>query len=296
MRQRAEALDAKRRTADAELTRATEARQSHFVEGDLGDAKAAQMLQDAVNVAASAVVGLEDAIVVVRVQIAKVEQKLADEQSAVERKAASEKLACDLDAVEKALPNCVDAGRRLVSSLEELHHNFEATQIATFLASTLSQVEVAAASVLTEQRAIVRGIADGTMPIPAAKPEPAPVVSIEPPPTMTVFLLKSARYRDHEGRKRFGGQFLDVVMPVATAQKAMRLGLAVPTRRTRVARPSRGVRGGASELLSAPDVVDMDAAGGSRERSTSTRQRPVLRAANFTAIDRGPERILMVTP
>jgi hypothetical protein len=75
---------------------------------------------------------------------------------------------------------------------------------------------------------------------------------------MTVFMMRSAHFRDHEGKRRFAGQFTDAQMPISTAQKAMRLGLAVST-----ADPRRGelngVRGGDYNPRGI-DVVDIDAA------------------------------------
>jgi hypothetical protein len=81
-------------------------------------------------------------------------------------------------------------------------------------------------------------------------------------------------------------------MPVTTAQKAMRLGLAVPTtdpRRDQL----RGARGG-DYRADAPDVVDLDAA----EEHTSASyvgRGAVLRDANFNVVDRGPARSGQIT-
>jgi hypothetical protein len=258
LRQRAEALDVKRCAADAELTSATEARQRHLVEGDLDDAKTAQLLQDEVNVAASQVVALEDAITVVQAQIADIEQKLDAERIAAERKTASEKLAHDLDAVEKALPNCLEAGRRFAAALGELHHNFEATQMATFLASALSQVEIASASAVTELRGTVRGIADGTMPIPAAKPVPAPVVATALPlPTRALFAMHDLRWLDDDGRRRVSGQFEDVVLPIRLADKALRFGACVPLTDDR-RKKNKDAHGGRHPDPASPHIWDLD--------------------------------------
>ncbi len=151
------------------IAAATAARQSHRLEGDLADEKLDAKLQNEVDLCLSKLTGLDADIATLQAKVTETERQLATERTAAERKAASEKLARDLDAAEEALPNCLEASRHLVNALEELHHNFEATQMATFLASALSQVEIAAAFSLTELRGTVRGIADGTMPIPAAK-------------------------------------------------------------------------------------------------------------------------------
>jgi hypothetical protein len=163
-----------------------------------------------------------------------------------------------------------------------------------FIANVSAQVETAAAFSLQELRGMVNGIADGTMPIPPPKPAPAPVAVAEPaPPTLTVFMIRSAHFRDHDGRKRFAGQFEDAAMPVATAQKAMRLNLAVSTADPRRA-SLRGVRGG-DFRPNAPDVVDIDAA---EEHSgiPFVGPDPVVRSANFQVIDRSSEARVISIP
>ncbi|OKO75125.1 hypothetical protein AC629_34375 [Bradyrhizobium sp. NAS80.1] len=284
LRKRAAALAEKLATAETELTVATKARQLHLIEGNLEDDQAARALQDAVNIAASQVVGFEEALASVTGKVGEIEHKIDDERAAAERAAAAEKLSRELNEVERALKPLLDASRRLVSVLEPIHHHFEATQIAAFVANTSSQVEVAAALVLPELRAMVTAIAEGAVAIPS--PKPAPVVPSEPPPpTQTVFMLRSSHHRDHEGRKRFAGQYEDALMPVATAQRALSKGVAVPTTDPRRAQ-LRGARGG-DFTPNASDVVDLDAA--AEPKVALQNVDPVLRAANFTQIDRSAE-------
>ncbi|WP_027574417.1 hypothetical protein [Bradyrhizobium sp. WSM1743] len=172
--------------------------------------------------------GYADALAEVQTKIADAEQKLAAERSTLERKMASEKLARDLDAVERALPDYLAAGKRFADALETLHFHHESGAMARFVGNTATQVEVAAGFALVELRGMVDAIRDGVTPIPAAKPVSASVSVPEPAaPTMSVFMLKSAKYRDHDGRSRFAGQFEDAIMPVATAQRALRLRVAI---------------------------------------------------------------------
>ena len=149
-------------------------------------------------------------------------------------------------------------------------------------------VDVAGALSLAELRQMVEQIKTGVAPIPPGKPSPAPVVTAEPaPPTMTVFMIRSARYLDHEGRKRFAGQYDDAIMPVTTAQKAMRLGLAVTTADPR-REQLRGVRGG-DYRPDGIDVVDIDAAEEhSGVRFIGPDRNDVIAQANFTEMPRGP--------
>lgn len=286
MRKRAAALKQKLAAAEAELTTATEARQQHLVEGDLEDNKAARALQDAVNIAASQVVGLEEALASVNAKVTEIEHKVENERAAAERAVAAEKLSRELDEVERALKPFLEGSRRLVSMVEPIHHHFELTQMAALVANTSSQIEIAAGFVLPELRGMVTAIAEGSVAIPSPKPAPAPVVPSEPaPPTQTVFMLRSARYCDHDGRKRFAGQYEDALMPVATAQRALRKGIAAPTTDPRRAQ-LRGARGG-DFTPNAPDVIDLDAA--EKPKAVSQHVDPLLRSANFTKIDRSAD-------
>ena len=150
-------------------------------------------------------------------------------------------------------------------------------------------VDVAGALSLAELRQMVEQIKTGVAPIPPAKEVPVPVVAVEPPPAMTVFMIRSARYLDHEGRKRFAGQYDDAMMPVATAQKAMRLGLAVTTADPR-REQLRGVRGG-DYRPDGIDVVDIDAAEEhSGVRFIGPDKSDVIAQACFTEMPRGPGR------
>ncbi|WP_439400123.1 hypothetical protein ACRQ5Q_41690 (plasmid) [Bradyrhizobium sp. PMVTL-01] len=137
-----------------------------------------------------------DALAEVQTKIADAEQKLAAERATVEREAASEKLAQDLDAVERALPDYLAAGKRFADALEKLHFHPESSAMGLFIGNTAAQVEVAAGFALVELRCMVNAIRDGVTPIPAAKPVSASVPVTEPlPPTQTVFMMKFAKYR-----------------------------------------------------------------------------------------------------
>jgi hypothetical protein len=255
---RAAALADKRAIADAALAAATAVRQSHRLEGDLTDEKLDAKLQNDVDLCLSKLTGLDADIATLQAKVTETDQQLAAERNAARRKTAAEKLAHDLDLVEKALPNCLEAGRRFVSALGEIHHNFEATQMATFLASALSQVEIAAAFTLTELRRSVRGIADGTMPIPAAKPVPGPVVATALPlPTRTLFAMHDLRWLDDDGWLRVSGQFEDVVLPMRLADKALRSGACVPLTDDR-RKKNKDAHGGRHPDPASPHTWDLD--------------------------------------
>ena len=294
---RAETLASRHAAADAAFMEAKCKLQRHHLEADLdADEKARAKLEATVATCALTRDGLADAIGQVRKLIGETEQKIAAARSAAERKAASEDLARNLGAVERALPEYLEASRRFVRALEAVHYHFEATEMARFVANATAQVEVAAAFSLQELRGMVGAIRDGSSPIPARKPTSRPVVVPEPaPPAQTVFMMKSAKYRDHDGRARFAGQYEDAIMPVPTAQRALRQGVAVSTADPRRAQ-LRGARSG-DFSPNAPDVVDLDTTGEAEGvPCVGPVDDPVLRAANFTVIDRGPDRVLKVTP
>lgn len=105
---------------------------------------------------------------------------------------------------------------------------------------------------------------------------------------MTVFMLRSAKYRDHDDRERFAGQWEDVTLPAETARCALDMGLAVPVSDERRAR-LRGTRGGDFNAK-ALDVVDLDKINESlAAHVTGTSDAP--HAAGFQVIDLGPPRI-----
>ncbi|WMT71903.1 hypothetical protein [Bradyrhizobium sp. Ash2021] len=288
LRARAETLSSRHAAADAAFGDAKAKLQRHHLEADLdADDKARAKLEAAVAACAMTRDGYADALGEVQGQIADAAQRIAAERAAIERKTASEQLARDLDAVELALSPYLESARRLVVALEHVHHHYEAGEMARFVGNTSSQVEVAGAFALQELRGTVTAIRDGAAPIPAPKPEPAPVAMVEPvPPTQAVFMLRSAKYRDHDGRARFVGQYEDAVMPVTTAQRALRHGVAVSVADPRRAQ-LRGARG-SDFNPNAPDVIDLDAT----EEPTGAPHMepdPVLREANFTVLDRSAE-------
>lgn len=190
LRARAGSLSSRLAAAEAAFGDAKAKLQRHHLEADLdADDRARVKLEATVAACALTRDGYIDALGEVQLKIATAAQKLAAERAAAERNAASEKLARELDAVERALPEYLSAGRGLASALEAIHHNFEAAQMATFIHNGHAQIEVAAAFVVQELRNMVSAIRDGVAPIPAAKPQatfrqpvPEPVPHIEPDP------------------------------------------------------------------------------------------------------------------
>ncbi|MEH2475688.1 hypothetical protein V1281_003137 [Nitrobacteraceae bacterium AZCC 2161] len=287
---RGEQLAAKRVTTQETLDEAIKTRQQALLSGDLDDQRALDKLQDIVNTAASALAGIEDALAVLAHRKAEAERQLAAERERIKRAAAADKLDEQVGAIEATLPSYIEQSRALADALSEVSYfHFEAGQMASFVQNAMGQIEVAANFTLADLKNMPPAIRDGRQAIPR-KPDAEPVAVIEPaPPSQTVFMLRSAKYRDHDGRTRYGGQYEDATMPVPTAQRALRCGAAVPTTDDR-RRNLRGARGGDFNFA-APDVVDLDAV----EEPTGVlyigpdTTDPVLREAGFHQIDRSAE-------
>ncbi|MTV16760.1 MULTISPECIES: hypothetical protein [Bradyrhizobium] len=283
---RGEQLVAMRAAAQAALDKATKARQAALLSGDLSDQRALQNLQSAVDTAASSVAGLDDALAVLAHDKAEAEVQLTAALESAKRAAAADKLTKQVAAIEAALPRHLEQCRVLADALSEIGHwHFESGQIAGFVQNTMGQTEVAANFALAELTGMPEAIRQGRQAIPGEL-APATVATVEPKPeTLTVFMMRSAHYLDHDGRKRFAGQWEDAMMPLATAQRALRERVAVPVTDPRRAE-LRGVRGGDFNP-NASDVVDLDAA--EPQAGPQIEPDPVLRAAGFTVIDRGDE-------
>jgi hypothetical protein len=289
LRERAEKLRARHAAADAALLDAKANLQRHHLEApDDADDKVRVKLE--AQVAASVVTrnGYADALTDLQAKIADAERKLVDERSAAARKAASEKLTRDLDAVEQALPAYLEAGRKFADALDAIHHHYETAQMAAFIRSTSSQVEVAHAFATQELRGMVKAVAEGSAPIPAPKPTPAPVVVEQKPPTQTVFMLKSARFTDHDGRRKFAGQWTDQALPAPIAERALRHGIAVPT--THQMRATHLGMRGSDYVADGPDVLDLDQLSDSSGAvyEPPGAQNDAVISANFKRVDRGP--------
>jgi hypothetical protein len=287
LRERADTLHSRHKAAEAAFSDAEANLQRHLLEADLdGDDKVRMKLEAAVAACALTRDNFAKAITAQQAKIGEVEAKIASERATSQRHAAADGLARDLDQIEAALPGYLEAARRFVGALESIHFHYEAGEMSRFVSNTSSQVEIAAGFTLAELRTAVTAIRDGVVPIPAPKPDSVPVVAEPAPPTMTVFMLKSARYRDYDGRKRFAGQYEDATMPMPMAQRALRHGVAVSvadSRRTQLL----GVRGG-DYKPNAADVVDLDAIkDGSGVPYLGAD--PVLREAGFIEIDRSAE-------
>lgn len=199
-----EQLAIKRATAQVALDEAIKARQHALLSGDLDDQRALDNLQGLVDTAASALTGIDDALAVLAKDKAEAGRQLVAERGRIKRADAADKLHKQVTAIEAALPIYLEKSRDLADALSEIGWHFETGQMASFIQSTMGQIEVAANFALADLKAMPDAIRCGQQAMPQ-EPLPMPVVAPEPElPTMTVASglrvsgpMQSCRLRRH---------------------------------------------------------------------------------------------------
>ena len=252
-------LAAKRVTAQQALDKAVKARQDALLSGDLDDQRAIDKLQAAVDSAASALVGIDDAISILAQQKVEAEGQLAAERERVKRSAAADKLAAKIAAIEATLPKYLAQSRVFTDALSEIAgHHYESAQMAQFVQNAAAQVELASNFALADLKNMPERIKTGELAMPRDQPEPEPIKATEAPPeTQRLFSLRSVKWTDDNGQQRYGLQYTDVDLPPVAAQRALRRNVAVPVTDPR-RRDLKGARGGYHVDPNAPDIVDLD--------------------------------------
>ncbi|MGY3134884.1 hypothetical protein ACVWZM_005566 [Bradyrhizobium sp. USDA 4501] len=139
-----------------------------------------------------------------------------------------------------------------------------------------------------ELKTMPDAIRQGRQVMPPQKASTALVsAAAEPTPEMqTVFMLRSAWFRDEHGQRKFAGQYEDATMPIAAALRALDQCIAVDVTDPRRAQLC-GVRGGDFNPQAA-DVIDLDTIEEPMSATPVELDR-VLRDAVFTVIDRSAD-------
>jgi hypothetical protein len=266
-------------------------------------------LQDAVNAAASQVVGLEDALAAVNAQVSEIERKIEIERTAAERVVAADALSRNLDAIEAALPDYLATARRLAETVEVVgHFHFESAQMAALTRNTQAQIEIAGAFALQELRGIVEQIKTGAAPIPPKPEQPAPVAAPEPAPEIRrMFTMRVVRWVDAQGVQRVADQYTDVDLTPSAATRRLRCAAVVPPDDPRC-NGLRGLHGGRHPNPKNALDLDDEAACRPAHGSPVTASDPAasieptgvqvdpVTGVEFTEYDRGPARALRITP
>ena len=296
LRSRIDKLAARRAVAQSDCDEAISARQLLLVTSDDLDETALETAQARVDHTSSKLKGLMDAIDALEIKARDCESKLRSEQDAAARAASAQKLESQLSDIETALPVFMQASRVLADSLSKVFWHYESCQLSGFIVNAMGQIEIASAMSNAELKASVEMIRNGQQAIPRDEPEEviAPVAVIDAPAMQTIFMLRSAKYLDHRGRTRYATQFEDCEMPTEAAQRALRYSVGVLLSDER-RKSLLGARGGVHVDPNAIDLADLTTEEGARPKHLG----PIMAsdpiaAANFTKIDRGPDRVLRI--
>ncbi|MET3993352.1 hypothetical protein ABID65_005004 [Bradyrhizobium sp. S3.9.2] len=291
-RKRFALLGEKRLAAKAALDAAQMRRLKYLHEGDLADEKLGEKLQLNVDTASSVLAGLDEAIGVLQTQIDAAENDLNAHREREEREKVADEISTAADAAMARVEPALTGMRDLAQALSEIDHlGFEVLQLAQYLRGAAGEVELAIAVVLPEVRQTANRIKSSEVAIPHRATATVEPVIAAGPEVRRVFVMRSVKWKDAEGRQQFAKQYEDADLPPATADKAMRSGavcaLDDPRRKT-----LKGVRGGEHVDTNASDVLDLDALEGwSGARHTGAS--PAAQAV-FTPFNRGPERKIMI--
>jgi hypothetical protein len=264
LREREAALSLKRANAQVLFDEALSERQEHLLSGDIDDAPKMQKLQDRCDSTGSMLAGIITALETLTSQISDVEGKLLAEREQTARQAASERLSKEVGEVEIALPQWLEASRKLHASLMAVSvSSFELEQAASFLLNTaMSQLEIALGFSLDEMRRMVSAIKEGHAPIPKPKVE-AVVVEMLSGPSPTDFgeamqdswyTLRAITWKTLDGRKQFAQAFEDISLPVRLVARAQAKNTIIPRND-----PRRKETHGALSGHYAANSVDLDA-------------------------------------
>jgi hypothetical protein len=228
---RRDALLAKQSAAKAALDRALDARQLHLTEGDINDEQISLKKQAAVDTAASAVSGFEIALAAMVAKVIDAQARLDKESQAVAASKASEKLAVQIDILDNLHVKWLETTRAFMVALDDVGlARPEMLQVAGFLRGTVGEIEMAVDVGLPQLRDIVDHIRNGLAPIPKEEPEAAAKPPAPPKPaTKLVFSKQALTWIDAGGQQRIVGKWRDVELPLAAANYALSVDLAVPT-------------------------------------------------------------------
>jgi hypothetical protein len=175
-----------RSEAQVTLDAAVADRQSHLTAGDVDDQSAAETLQVRAATAQSALVGLDDALAALKIQIADAEAAVNAEKRRVKAEADSKELAAVIANVEKLLPGWLAIAREMSDLLGSLNNfRYQVGGVTNYLGGVAAQTEAGLRVVLDDLSGAVAAVADGSQTIRIGKAAPAPAVAAPaaPPPT-----------------------------------------------------------------------------------------------------------------
>jgi hypothetical protein len=174
-------LSVMRSEAQVSLDAALADRQSHLIGGDVDDDNVAQTLQARANTAQSALVGIDDAIAALTIQIADAEAALIAEQRRIKSEADAKALVAVIANVEKLLPEWIATAREMSELLGSLNNfHYQVGGVANYLGGVAAETEAGLRVVLDDLSGAVNAVADGSQNIQIGKAPPVPTVAAPP--------------------------------------------------------------------------------------------------------------------
>jgi hypothetical protein len=172
LKTRAVLLNTKRDAARSALNDAIAARQTHLLEGDIDDAKAATTLQSKVDTATNELAGYDAAIAALSVSIAEAELAVTAEVRRIKAEADAKALAGVVDGLEDKFGPWLEATRAVAADLESLNNFTYTDPLAAFFRHTAGEAEFALRMTLDELARSISAVAAGTKEVRIG-PQPA---------------------------------------------------------------------------------------------------------------------------
>jgi chromosome segregation ATPase len=170
-----------RSEAQVTLDAALADRQCHLIGGNVDDQSTAETLQARAGTAKSALVGLDDAIAALAIQIANAEAAQAAEQRRIKAEANSKDLAAVLTNVEKLLPAWIATAREMSDLLGSLNNfHYQVGGVANYLGGVADETEAGLRVVLDDLRGAVDAVARGEQQIKIGTTAAVPPVAATP--------------------------------------------------------------------------------------------------------------------
>ena len=176
-------LTGMRSEAQAALDAALGDRQSHLIGGNVDNDDVAKTLQARADSAQSALVGLDDAITALAIQITNAEAAQCAEQLRIKSEADAKELSAVLANVEKVLPAWIATAREMSELLGSLNNfRYQVGGVSNYLGGVATETEVGLRVVLDDLSGAIGPIARGEQSIIIGKTPQVPAVAAPPAP------------------------------------------------------------------------------------------------------------------
>jgi hypothetical protein len=158
-------------------------RQSHLIGGDVDANNVAETLHARADSARSALVGLDDAIAALTIQIANAEEAQSAEQRRIKAEADAKALAAVIANVEKLLPEWIATAHKMSELLGSLNNfRYGVGGVSNYLGGVAAQTEAGLRVVLDDLSGAVDAVADGSQKIQIGNAPSVPALAAPPAP------------------------------------------------------------------------------------------------------------------